>query len=79
MDNAPNVTDAPVAEQRPVIAPRVPTTIDVDRAMKGLDGAVKAIDQRAKAAADSLGTIRLQAPTFNKTKIADPQQDKNNN
>ena len=77
-------TDEPLPEATPVeprrvIAPRVPTAIDVDRAMKGLDGAVKAIDQRAKAAADSLGTIRLQTPTFNKTKIADPQQDKNNN
>jgi hypothetical protein len=68
----------PTAQERDVIAPRIPTTIDVDRTIKSLDGAVKAIDQRAKAAADSLSTIRLQAPTFNKTKIADPQQDRNN-
>lgn len=66
-------------QQRDVIVPRIPSSIDVDRTIKGLDGAVKAIDQRAKAAADSLSTIRLQAPTFNKTKIADPQQEKNNN
>ena len=67
-------------EPRPVVTTRISVpTIDVDRTIKSVDGAVKAIDQRAKAAADSLGTIRLQAPTFNKTKIADPQQDKNNN
>jgi hypothetical protein len=66
-------------QERDVIVPRIPASIDVDRTIKGLDGAVKAIDQRAKAAADSLSTIRLQAPTFSKTKIADPQQEKNNN
>ena len=66
-------------QDRPVIVPRVPVAIDVDRTIKGLDNAVKAIDQRTKATADSLATIRMQAPTFSKTKIADPQQDKNNN
>ena len=58
-----------IKERRPV---RIPTAADMERTLKGLDGAVKAIDQRAKAAADSLTTIRVQAPTFKKVKIADP-------
>ena len=58
-----------VIRQRPV---RIPTAADMERTLRGLDGAVKAIDQRAKEAADSLTTIRVQAPTFKKVKIADP-------
>lgn len=63
------------AEARAVIterAPRIPTAAEMERTLRGLDGAMKAIDQRARATADSLTTLRVQAPTFNKTKIADP-------
>src|SRR5687767_7656995 len=53
-------------------APRVPNSADMERALRGVDGAVKTIDQRTKAANDSAMAIRVQAPTFNKVKIADP-------
>ena len=72
-DESPRATW--VGENREVIAPRpvrVPSAGDMERTLRGLDGAVKAIDQRAKAAADSLTTIQVQAPTFKKVKIADP-------
>ena len=62
-------------EARPVITerpPRVPTAADMERTLRSLDGAVKAIDQSARATADSVTAIRVQAPTFKKTKIADP-------
>ena len=41
------------------------------RRCASLDVAVKAIDQRTKAATDSAIAIRLQAPTFKKIKIAE--------
>jgi hypothetical protein len=66
---------ASTAETREVISerpPRIPSAADMERTLRSLDGAVKAIDQRARATADSLTTIRVQAPTFKKTKIADP-------
>ena len=58
-------------ERAPVIAPRAPK-IDLDRTLKGVDVAVRAIDQRAKAITDSASALRLQAPTFKKVKIAEP-------
>jgi hypothetical protein len=62
-----------VREREPVVVPRVSSVAaDVERALRGLDGAVKTIDQRAKATTDSATAIRLQAPTFKKSKIADP-------
>ena len=62
-------------EQREVISertPRAPTAADMERTLRGLDGAVKTIDQRARATADSITTIRVQTPTFKPSKIADP-------
>jgi hypothetical protein len=64
------------AQEREVVAPRVPV-IDMERTLRGLDGAVRAIDQKTKGTADSITTIRVQAPTFKASKIASPQQDKN--
>jgi len=54
------------------VVPRVQIAADVERALRGLDGAVKAIDVRTKAATDSATAIRMQAPTFKKSKIAEP-------
>jgi hypothetical protein len=45
---------------------------ELERALRGVDGAVKAIDQRTRALTDSATAIRLQAPTFKKVRIADP-------
>ncbi|HUQ84606.1 MAG TPA: tetratricopeptide repeat protein [Gemmatimonadaceae bacterium] len=59
-------------ERESVIAPRVPVAADVEKALRGLDGAVKTIDLRTKAVTDSATAIRLQAPTFKKSKLADP-------
>ena len=58
-------------EREPVVVPRAPT-IDLDRTLRGVDVAVKAIDQRTKAVTDSVSAIRLQAPTFKKVKVAEP-------
>jgi len=52
-------------------APRAPK-IDLDRTLKGVDVAVRAIAQSTKAVTDSATAIRLQAPTFKKVKIAEP-------
>jgi hypothetical protein len=58
-----------VSEER---APRVPSAADMERALRSVDGAVKAIDLRTKATTDLAMTLRLQAPTFKKVKVADP-------
>jgi len=50
---------------------RVPTSPDLERALRTVDGAVKSIATRAKAAADSALAITVQAPTFKKVRIAD--------
>jgi tetratricopeptide (TPR) repeat protein len=50
---------------------RVPTTADLERALRTVDGAVKSIATRTKAAADSALAIRVQPPTFKKMRIAD--------
>jgi len=50
---------------------RVPTAADLERALRSVDGAVKSIATRTKAAADSALAIRVQAPTFKKIRIAD--------
>jgi hypothetical protein len=54
--------------------PRAPTAAELDRAFKSVDGAVKAIEPRTKAATDSALAIRVQAPTFKKIKIAENTQ-----
>jgi hypothetical protein len=53
-------------------APRIPSAVDIERTLRSLDGAAKAIDLRTRAAADSASALRLQAPTFKKVKVADP-------
>jgi hypothetical protein len=50
---------------------RVPTTDDLERALRSVDGAVKSIATRTKAAADSALALKVQAPTFKKIRIAD--------
>ena len=50
---------------------RVPTTADLERALRSVDVAVKSIATRTKAAADSALALRVQAPTFKKIRIAD--------
>jgi hypothetical protein len=50
---------------------RVPTTADLERAVRSVDGAVRSIATRTKAAADSAVSLTVQAPTFRKIKIAD--------
>jgi hypothetical protein len=59
--------------QNAVVArtPRAPT-IDLEKTLRSVDNAVKAIDQRTKAVTDSATAIRLQAPTFKKVRMADP-------
>jgi len=52
--------------------PRVPSAADIERTLRGVDNAVKAVDLHTKAATDSVAAIRLQAPTFKKTKLTDP-------
>jgi hypothetical protein len=69
--------DSPNGDERnrePTIerAPRIPSAADMERALRSVDGAVKAIDLRTKAATDSATAIRMQAPTFKKVKLADP-------
>ena len=58
-------------ERAPVIAPRAPK-IDLDRTLKGVDVAVRAIDPRTNPDTDSATAIRLQAPTFKTVKSAEP-------
>jgi hypothetical protein len=53
---------------------RVPTTADLERALRNVDGAVKSIAARTKAAADSALAIKMQAPTFKKVRVADNLQ-----
>ena len=72
-DEGERTTVASETRQRePVIVPRAPSAADIERTLRGVDGALKAIDQRTKAATDSASMIRVQAPTFKKSKIADP-------
>jgi tetratricopeptide (TPR) repeat protein len=52
--------------------PRAPSTIDLERTLRNVDVAVKAIDQRTKAATDSALAIKMQTPTFKKVKMSDP-------
>ena len=49
----------------------MPTAADLERALRSVDGAVKAIATRTKAATDSALAITVQAPTFKKVRIAD--------
>ena len=49
--------------------PRIPA--DIEKTLRNVDNAVKAIDQRTKAITDSATAIRLQAPTFKKVRMAD--------
>ena len=50
---------------------RVPTSADLERAVRSVDGAVRSIATRTKAAADSAMSLTVQAPTFKKIKLAD--------
>jgi len=50
---------------------REPTTADLERALRSVDGAVRSIATRTKDAADSALALRVQAPTFKKMRIAD--------
>jgi tetratricopeptide (TPR) repeat protein len=52
--------------------PRAPSTVDLEKTLRNVDVAVKAIDQRTKAATDSALTIKMQTPTFKKVKMSDP-------
>ena len=70
-ESDPTAISSETRERAPVIAPRAPK-IDLDRTLKGVDVAVRAIDQRTKAITDSASALRLQAPTFKKVKIAEP-------
>jgi hypothetical protein len=72
--STPGSNWGPVRESSSEKAPRVPTAADLDRALKSVDGAVKAIEPRTKAAADSALAIKVQAPTFKKIKIAENTQ-----
>lgn len=67
--------DESARDRRDVIAeraPRAPSSAELERTLRGLDGAVRAIDQRTKAATDSASALRLQTPTFKKEKLAEP-------
>lgn len=57
----------PEARPKP---PRAPAALT--RALRGVDGALKSIDERSRAAAESAMAIRMQAPAFKKVKLADP-------
>ena len=70
-DDDERTTTATETRERAPVVPRAPQ-IDLDRTLKGVDVAVRAIDQRTKAITDSASGIRLQAPTFKKVKLAEP-------
>jgi len=53
---------------------RVPTKADLERALRNVDGAVKMIAAKAKAATDSALAIQVQVPTFKKIRLADNPQ-----
>jgi tetratricopeptide (TPR) repeat protein len=52
-------------------APRVPSAAELARTLRGVDIAMKAVDQSTRAATDSASAIRLQAPVFKKVKVSD--------
>ena len=70
-EGEPPTISSDTRERARVIAPRAPR-IDLERTLKGVDVAVRAIDQRMKAVTDSASALRLQPPTFKKVKIAEP-------
>jgi tetratricopeptide (TPR) repeat protein len=72
--STPGSNWGPVREFPAEKAPRVPTAAELDRALKSVDGAVKAIEPRTKAATDSALAIKVQAPTFKKIKMAENTQ-----
>ncbi len=59
---------------------RLPSGAAIERALRSVDGAVKVIDERTRAAADSASALRLAAPTFNgkarmsETVVSRPQE-----
>src|SRR4029079_541125 len=55
-------SDAPNRDMSEERAPRIPSAADIERTLRSMDGAVKAIDLRTKAVADSASALRLQAP-----------------
>jgi len=64
--------DAPNRDMSEARAPRIPSAADIERTLRSVDGAVKAIDLRTRAVTDSASGLRLQAPTFKKVRVADP-------
>ena len=72
--STPGANWGPVRESSGEKAPRVPTAAELERAFKSVDGAVRSIDARTKAATDSALAIRVQPPTFKKIRIADNTQ-----
>jgi len=50
---------------------KAPSDAAIQRALRSVEGAVKAIDQRTRAATDSATAIRVQAPTFSKVRMSD--------
>ena len=55
----------------PVSPQRLPSTADLERAVRSVDGALTSIATRTKAAADSVLALKVQAPTFKRIRIAD--------
>ena len=51
---------------------RVPSAADLEKTLRSVDAAARAIDQRTKAATDSALALRMQTPTFKKVKMSDP-------
>jgi len=72
--DASREADRAEASSRPEVAvpkpPRAPA--EIERALRGVDFAVRSVDQRTRAATDSALAIRMQAPTFKKVRLADP-------
>jgi hypothetical protein len=64
--------DTPNRDMSEERAPRIPSAADIERTLRSLDGAAKAIDLRTRAATDSASALRLQTPTFKKVRVADP-------
>jgi hypothetical protein len=72
--STPGTNWGPVRELPSQKEAKIPTAADIDRALKSVEGAVKAIEPRTKAATDSVLSIKLQAPTFKKIKMAENTQ-----
>jgi hypothetical protein len=64
----------------PALPGKLPSGAALERALRSVDGAVKVIDQRTRAATDSATGLRLETPTFNskvrmsETVVSRPQE-----